>query len=714
MCVVSRRYDQWQMFVGQFQNDNSQGTIPNGSLLAGVNSNNNSNKDGKSPTLSSRQAVQRPQRIDSSSLQQKAGSLALKADLQLGVDFEALPAAVYFALEGWYGATGAAIIRHVNRRGQLELMPLQLLLLHCDDRGRVIGYRREMLVLRQSTAKEALLQIAQEARQPPHAAETMRLWDCRSDEVQQQRVLAAEEVLSVVLQQLNTDKEPVKVLLETRRPDGSWPRAAMLAQHLQTLDATTSDALSDNKTGVGAALETAMTSLDRVSLRKLRVNQGRIGLDNLGNTCYLNASLQALLHCDLLVDYFLSQRYVPDINEQNPLGYKGQLARAFGRLVHEFFNTKRAYIIPRQLHAIIGSVREQFAGHEQHDAQELLLFLLDGLSEDVCRVTQKPYITQPDSDSRPDRELADIWWHNHLQRERSLVQALVTGQFRSVVKCNSCSFDSSVFEPFTALPLPLPEDQTRSLSVLFVPRHLQHCVRLQLRLPRQSLLKEAMQTALQMQKQSEDSSGLGFTADPSHILAAELSQGRIRSFLSAERRLESLRVEAGQISEPLVFFEVAVRWKLPTIKRETVQGEDVEEVSVCEDESAYVSEDSAVLIRSLLRATSSGGGRGADAAQAEEPLEEDDDRNSSKDDAAVKDPNAATDSADAVEPPSAVVEPVEDGDGEDDDEQSVASSPPAAKLPAKRPSSTETPMVSVLSVTQRPHTQLKLLRHGLL
>ena len=37
---------------------------------------------------------------------------------------------------------------------------------------------------------------------------------------------------------------------------------------------------------------------------------GHTGLDNLGNTCYLNSSLQALLRTEPLVDYFLSQSYL--------------------------------------------------------------------------------------------------------------------------------------------------------------------------------------------------------------------------------------------------------------------------------------------------------------------------------------------------------------------------------------------------------------------
>ena len=54
--------------------------------------------------------------------------------------------------------------------------------------------------------------------------------------------------------------------------------------------------------------------------------------------------------------------------------------------------------------AKFGSSR--FTDFQQHDSQEFLAFLLDGLHEDLNRVHDKPYVELKDSDDRPDEDVS--------------------------------------------------------------------------------------------------------------------------------------------------------------------------------------------------------------------------------------------------------------------------------------------------------------------
>lgn len=49
-------------------------------------------------------------------------------------------------------------------------------------------------------------------------------------------------------------------------------------------------------------------------------------------------------------------------------------------------------VCPKGFKARIAQFAPQFSGYQQHDSQEFLAFLLDGLHEDINRIQHKPYI----------------------------------------------------------------------------------------------------------------------------------------------------------------------------------------------------------------------------------------------------------------------------------------------------------------------------------
>ncbi|POM69847.1 Ubiquitin-specific protease [Phytophthora palmivora] len=141
-----------------------------------------------------------------------------------------------------------------------------------------------------------------------------------------------------------------------------------------------------------------------LSLPRRMRSGGSVGLANLGNTCYMNSALQCLTNTKLLAEYFLSGMYLEDINRTSTLGLQGKLAEVYGKLAEDMWCVKQKSISPRNFKKSIGRFNEVFRGNDQQDAQELLAFLLSGLSEDLNRIQDKPYIEQPDSDGRAVEE----------------------------------------------------------------------------------------------------------------------------------------------------------------------------------------------------------------------------------------------------------------------------------------------------------------------
>lgn len=191
---------------------------------------------------------------------------------------------------------------------------------------------------------------------------------------------------------------------------------------------------------------------------------GLTGLDNLGNTCFMNSAIQCLAHTPKLVHYFLGD-YSKEINHHNPLGLHGELASAFGQLLRKLWAPENTPIAPHVFKAKLASFAPQFYGFSQHDCQELLAFLLDGLHEDLNRIKNKPYFEIKDASGRPDEEVADEYWSNHFARNDSIIVDLCHGQYRSTLVCPVCNKSSVTFDPFMYLSLPLPSTTVRTMTV---------------------------------------------------------------------------------------------------------------------------------------------------------------------------------------------------------------------------------------------------------
>lgn len=219
--------------------------------------------------------------------------------------------------------------------------------------------------------------------------------------------------------------------------------------------------------------------------------KGFTGLENLGNTCFMNVVIQCLSNTQELRDYFADDHFKEDINEKNPLGSGGHLAISFAVLLRHLWSGKHSYYSPAKLKSLLSEKFSQFSGFAQHDAQEYMSVLLDVLHEDINRIRQKPYVELNSKDgdddlSIPDEDLADDTWHKFRMRNDSIIVDLFYGQYKSRVACPVCPKVSITFDPFLSLPVPLPRAQIFHTVFFFARDASRKPVRHLVRLPQES------------------------------------------------------------------------------------------------------------------------------------------------------------------------------------------------------------------------------------
>uniref|UniRef100_A0A4W3JQ38 Ubiquitin carboxyl-terminal hydrolase 8 n=1 Tax=Callorhinchus milii TaxID=7868 RepID=A0A4W3JQ38_CALMI len=188
------------------------------------------------------------------------------------------------------------------------------------------------------------------------------------------------------------------------------------------------------------------------------------GLRNLGNTCYMNSILQCLSNTPSLAEYFIKNYYLQDINRANILGHKGEVAEEFGVVMKSLWSGQYKYISPREFRMRIVKINDRFAGSSHQDSQELLLFLMDGLHEDLNKADNRKRYKEENIDGLDDFQAAELAWQKHKLLNESIIVALFQGQFKSTVQCLTCYKKSRTFEAFMYLSLSLGTSNKCSLQ----------------------------------------------------------------------------------------------------------------------------------------------------------------------------------------------------------------------------------------------------------
>lgn len=363
-----------------------------------------------------------PGPIDNSGLFSDPESQTLKEHLIDELDYVLVPTEAWNKLLNWYGCVEGQqpIVRKVVEHGlfvkhcKVEVYLLELKLCENSDPTNVLSCH--------FSKADTIATIEKEMRKLfniPAERET-RLWNKYMSNTYEQLSKLDNTIQDAGLYQGQV------LVIEPQNEDGTWPRqtlqsksstapsrnfttsskpsaspySSMSASLIANGDSTNSSGMHNSGVSRGGAGFSASYNCQEPP--SPHIQPGLCGLGNLGNTCFMNSALQCLSNTGPLTEYFLKDEYEAEINRDNPLGMKGEIAEAYAELIKQMWSGRDTHVAPRMFKTQVGRFAPQFSGYQQQDSQELLAFILDGLHEDLNRVKKKPYLEPKDANGRPD------------------------------------------------------------------------------------------------------------------------------------------------------------------------------------------------------------------------------------------------------------------------------------------------------------------------
>ena len=178
-----------------------------------------------------------------------------------------------------------------------------------------------------------------------------------------------------------------------------------------------------------------------------------IGLDNIGATCYMNATLQSFSNTKELRDYFLKKFDKSDPNKK--------MSNAFHEVILSLWNknnNNKSYA-PHNFKNVLSELNPLFAGIAANDSKDLISFLLERFHQEINIIDTKNINDNmiSNADQLNENKMFNIFSTDMMARYKSIISDLFYGILETKTQCTNCKRIKYNFQVYSFLEFPLEQ-----------------------------------------------------------------------------------------------------------------------------------------------------------------------------------------------------------------------------------------------------------------
>ena len=183
-----------------------------------------------------------------------------------------------------------------------------------------------------------------------------------------------------------------------------------------------------------------------------------IGLNNIGATCYMNATLQSLSNTVALTNYFLKEyKYEP--NNNNKI-----MANEYYKVIKNLWNidNNKGSFSPDDFKEKLSQENPLFAGVAANDSKDLINFLLERFHLELNVIKNdnnqlnNDYLIN-DNDQLDEQKMLNIFTNEYSIKYNSIISNLFYGVLETRSQCQNCKAIKYNFQIYSFIEFPLEQ-----------------------------------------------------------------------------------------------------------------------------------------------------------------------------------------------------------------------------------------------------------------